>query len=802
MATSPSISGYRFGPFALYVRSGELTRNGRRIRLQEKPCSLLLALMEHPGEVITRAELRDRLWRDDTFVDFEDGLNTAMRKLREALGDDPQNPRFIETVRGRGYRLLTDVVPVLGSGGHEEEPEVSAPFAAPAAPQNLEAAAVTGVAPQSTRRRWRIGYLLAVCAIAASGVGLWYWLTHARAVLSYGDRGPVLIADFANQIAGPDYAAALHTALDVSLEQSGKVNLYSDAQKRNVLRLMEQPTDSAITTNLGLEICRREGIRALVLPAITRSGPDLLVTAQLVDPTTGLTVRSYAERAKDSNHLLDAVDEIAVDLRHDLGESRLAIHQSHAPLPQVTTHSLAALEDYADGSKLFGEGHIANAVRLYQAALAADPDFAMAHAALGYVDYSFFLNEPAQGKAEFRKALSLSSRTTAHERAWIELRFAESQGRIADALRLYQAYVEKYPGDWGARYSYARLLRMNGHARQALDIYQELLRETPDDPGVWIEIATAYKMMDWWPQAIQSYEKAFSLDPHELTVTNINQEYGFTLVENHQDAKAEQVFTTQMHDPDHFADGERALALLDLYHGRYASARQRLQLALAKTTDPFSVARIRYMLAVAADGEGNHREQIAQLDRIAATLNSIGPRVEYGSLVGQAYARAGETAKAQKILAMVAPLVNERVEDEVTYAQLLKAEVAAATGHDQTAIEFLNPPDPENSDADATLTRESLGYIYQKLGRRDEAMQWEQQFVSGRGSQALGWEPQQRLQETEYTLAVDYQQKGDLAAARAELTLLEEQWDHPDPDLTLVRKVQQLKSELATAHQG
>jgi Tol biopolymer transport system component/DNA-binding winged helix-turn-helix (wHTH) protein len=109
--------GCRFGPFELDFRSLELRRNGRRVRLQEKPLRILIALAERPGEVITRAELRERLWSQDTFVAFEDGLNTAVRKLRETLGDDPQTPRYIETVRGRGYRLMMDTRPIGAENG-------------------------------------------------------------------------------------------------------------------------------------------------------------------------------------------------------------------------------------------------------------------------------------------------------------------------------------------------------------------------------------------------------------------------------------------------------------------------------------------------------------------------------------------------------------------------------------------------------------------------------------------------------------------------------------------------------------
>ena len=102
----------RFGVFELDLRSGELRRQGLRIRLQEQPFQVLAMLLEHPGEVMTREELRKKLWPADTFVDFEHGLNKDINKIREALGDRAESPRFIETVPRRGYRF---VAPVSGS---------------------------------------------------------------------------------------------------------------------------------------------------------------------------------------------------------------------------------------------------------------------------------------------------------------------------------------------------------------------------------------------------------------------------------------------------------------------------------------------------------------------------------------------------------------------------------------------------------------------------------------------------------------------------------------------------------------
>lgn len=795
MAMSALLSGYRFGPFTLDLRSGELTKNGRRIRLQEKPRSLLVAFAERPGEVITRAELRERLWPDDTFVDFEDGLNTAMRKLREALEDDPQSPRFIETVRGRGYRFLADVEPIAPPAGPLTDGEAETGTGLPS--QSI--APGEAIPPRAAPRRGlRVLYFLLGCAVAAAAGALWFWLAHTPPVFSYGVSEPVLIADFDNQTGDPRFDRALGMALTVSLEQARNLNVYSRLQTETALRFMKQNTDEPITAAVGREICQRESLHGLIVPGITRAGRQYRLTAQLIDPSSGVAVRSYAETAADEDRILPALDSISTDILRDLGESRYTIRTSHRPLPQVTTPSIQALEDYAQGTEMFHDGRTDNAQRLYKAAIAIDPDFAMAHAALGYLDYSFFLNRPTPGEQEFRTALALSGRTTEREHAWIELRYAESQGRIADALELYRLYLQRFPGDADARYSYAHLLRMNGHAQESVPMYLQLARQESDDSGLWIELATAYSQLHQWNPSIQAYEKAFALEPSRLLIANINREYGFTLIRAGDQAKAEQVFSAMLADPDNYPQGERSLALLDMVRGQYASARRRLMLALPGSHDPFAVARIRYLLAAVDAAQGNQRDQIAQLDRAMTVFDSLGLKVFYGALIGQAYARAGATGKARAILNRIAPIANDRIEDQVAYLGLLKAEVAVASGDPQGALQFLRPPPPDDDAAPAVCTREALAHVYQAMGRRDEAIAWYAQFVS---AGAQGWEPERYMPTAQFTLAQDYAQSGNRAAAIGSVSQLLDEWKNADPGLPLLASARHLRDQLLATHQ-
>src|ERR1700719_5331993 len=99
----------RFGISEVDLQAGELRKQGYKVKLQEQPFQVLVMLLEHPGEVVTREELQKKLWPADTFVDFERGLNRAINKLREALGDDADRPRFIETLPRRGYRFVAPV---------------------------------------------------------------------------------------------------------------------------------------------------------------------------------------------------------------------------------------------------------------------------------------------------------------------------------------------------------------------------------------------------------------------------------------------------------------------------------------------------------------------------------------------------------------------------------------------------------------------------------------------------------------------------------------------------------------------
>src|SRR4029077_7792863 len=470
----------KFGPFIVDLAAGEVRKNGSRIRLQEKPLRVLMLLAERQGQLVTRTELKQHLWPEDTFVDFETGLNTAVSKLRDALSDKADSPRYIETIPRRGYRFLAPVEfqaraagPAPAAAVPTLDKDHAPPQVAPAAP----APAASNAKPPARTTIWISLAAAIAIAIIAGGA---YWLTHGRPALSFHSRDSVLLADFENQTGDPRFDSALATAFTVSIEQSRYANVFPRMELDAVLKRMGRPQNERVTPTLGREICQRENVRALIASSITRTGQEYALTAQLIDPKTGDTVRAYTERSYGEDHILEALDVLSRDVREALGESLYQIHRTDKPLPQVTTKSLSALQQYADGERLWRLGKFQDATTLFKAAIASDPEFAMAHAALGGADYSYIYNAPDEGQAEYEKALSLISRSTTRERMIIETKYANDRGHVNDADQLFRLYLNSYPDDAPMRVNYANLLRKNGRQQEAIEQFKQVLQLAPD----------------------------------------------------------------------------------------------------------------------------------------------------------------------------------------------------------------------------------------------------------------------------------------------------------------------------------
>ena len=789
----------KFGPFEVEPSLGELRKNGVRIPIQEKPLRVLTALLERQGDLVTRAELHQHLWQGETFVDFDTGLNTAVRKLRSALGDESESPHYIETLPKRGYRFLAHVEFVNGTveTNNSLPGVVSSPPATHSAKKGTigSAESMTGIRVLRIRR-WlgRVVLLVAAMLITVSGVVA--WLTYSRPVYSFNSRDSVLIANFENQTGDPRFDQALETAFTVSMEQSRHANVFPRGRLASVLALMGKSSGERITPALGREICQRENIRGLITSSITRTGEEYALSAELIDPQSGDTVRSYSERSYGEGHILDALDVIAADIRRDLGESLYQIHENTKPLPQVTTASLDALREYADGSAMWHQGKYLDAVTLFRAAVLADPDFAMAHAALGNAYYSFIYNDSGKGDDEYQKALALTKRTTERERMYIQVNYVDSQGHFDEADGLYRFYLQRYPDDWTMLGDYARLLRTHGHADEAIEQYKEMLRVAPRDARTELELATAYKTLGRFQESIGAYTQAFQIDPSIMTAGDVSREYGMALILNGEMPKAEALFTSLVSNQATRESGLRSMALLDLYRGKYSGARSLLEEALAYDeglkTEVVSVAREHLQLAILAEGQGNARVAQQQLDSAIANFKTLSPKVILGAWIGSEYARVGLVRQAERIEKTIAPLVDEKNPEQVAYDHYLQGEIALLHGENNNAIQLFSL---SNQEKNTPFSMEGLARAYQQSGRMDEAVNQYERFLT-MPDYGLLWEPQQRWIAAHYTLASDDLAMGKPAKARAALDPLLALWKDADPDLPLRKQAISLNQHL------
>jgi eukaryotic-like serine/threonine-protein kinase len=790
MVTRPLL---KFGPYEVDLTQGELRKDGVRVPLQEKPFRLLVAVAERQGEIVTRAELQQHLWEGEAFGDFDNGLNTAVRKVRMALGDESDSPQYVETIPRRGYRFLVPVEIVQEKPPGPRllrERATDHPSATSPRPEKI---AVVLPTTRSRHGPRNVALVTAAALVVVSAVVV--WLAYGRPVFSFNARDSVLIADFENQTGDPRFDQALETAFTVSLAQSRHANVFPRVRLPEILALMGKPPQQPITPVVGREICLRENIRGLITVSITRTGDEYRLSAQLIDPQTGETVRSYTQRSNGEGHLLDALDTIAADVRRDLGESLYQIHKNTRPLPEVTTASLPALQEYADGGSLWHKGQYKDAVSLYRTAVETDPDFAMAHAALGNAYYSYIYNDTTKGNEEYQKALALVPRTTSRERMSIQADYADNQGHVEDAESLYQLSLQRYPDDWGTLLSYARLLRMNGRAQESIAQYETLLRMAPDDERLHVELATAYESLGRSREAVGEYKRAFQIDPPYLNSGNVSREYGMALILNGDLPKAEALFSSQLQSAKTREDGLRSMALLDLYRGSYESARSLLHQALeldAKADAPVSLAREHLQLAMIAAGEADTRGESDQLDAAIESLKAVDVKAILGAWIGSVCARDGFVDQAEKIEAAIAPLVDEKSPEQLAYLAFLQGEIALQHGDNAKAIQMFTLAEQQKS---SPFTMEALAHAYQKSGDTARAVAQYEKFVAA-PQKALLWEPQQRWLAAHYVLASDYVAMGDRTRAKTALDPLLTLWKDADANLPLHKDALALDAQI------
>ena len=506
MQTHPGIV-YQFGPFEVNVASGELLKNGRRIKLQEQPCRLLVALLENPGEVITREELRSRLWPGDTFVDFDGSLRVAIRKLREALDDNADHPRYIETVPKRGYRFLV--------------PEVRRVDAA------QEAAALEGAEPRdgalrddletlktgAKATRW---WTVSGAAILIIGIGLAAGgrMVFSRKVHALTDKDTIVLADFANATGDPVFDGTLRQGLSVQLEQSPFLSIVPDDKIQQTLGLMGQPVDAKLIPAIAREVCQRTASAAVLDGSIGKIGTQYLLTLKAVNCESGKTLASTEAQASDENHVLNALGKMSVEIRNKLGESLSTIQKFDTPLEEATTPSLEALKAYSSAMQTVRTKGPEAATPFFKHAVELDPNFAVVYAYLGVMASTTL--EPSLSVEYRTKAYELRDRASEAEKYWITATYHKGvTGNIPKAIEACDLWIQAYPrSEMPHLYVGAAVLPVVGQYERAADEITEGVRLRPDFALAYAFRIRAYIALNRFDEANATYAEAVERKLH------------------------------------------------------------------------------------------------------------------------------------------------------------------------------------------------------------------------------------------------------------------------------------------------
>ncbi len=444
----------RFGAFEFVSASLELSRAGRPVKLAPMPARLLALLAARGGELVTREELRAALWGDSTFVDFEGSLNFCVNQLRTALGDRADEPRFIETLRGRGYRF---VAPVERSSVDRR-------------------ATVSRPVPRGRSRH--VTFFAALAAVLSVGSVL-VARGDSRSPIPDGRGASLAVLPFQSAADDPNQRHLGRGISDAVASSLVKVDVVRVAPATSVRSMRLKGKED-------LDIARSLGVHSILTGSIARSGERLTVTARLREgPSWHVTWQQQYDRPFDE--FFDIRADIAQRIADTLDVS-LSLEQRRllAERPTRSAHAYDLLLRAAEYYRRQRAQDYDNAIALYRRAIEADPDFALAHGTLANALIQRWMHRRHQpelrGEAlrSAQRALDLDPNVP---QAYKALGMIYSTlGRLEESQQAYQRALELWPDFGAVVHNLGRLAVQRGEWSEALRWQRRMMRLFPHDP--------------------------------------------------------------------------------------------------------------------------------------------------------------------------------------------------------------------------------------------------------------------------------------------------------------------------------
>lgn len=787
-ARSQASPTLRFDVFVLDLGAGEIYKSGRKIKLQEQPFQVLTILLEQPGQVVTREQLRERLWREDTFVDFDHSLNTAVKKLRQALNDEANKPRFIETLPKRGYRYVGPAV-VGGAPAELSRDGESGSIANENAGQPETGPTRIPEAARSASVRSKFAISAAVLAIALGASA--YFVLHRRSPLT--EKDTIVISDFLNSTGDPVFDDTLKQGLAVQLAQSPFLSILSEEKVHDTLKLMGRVPGERLTPDIARDLCQRAGSTAAIDGSIAQLDEEYVLGLNAVNCHTGENLAREQITSEDKRHVLAALGKAAQELRGKLGESFSSIQKYDTPIEQATTPSLEALQALSLAMKTARESGEVKSIPYFKRAIELDPNFALAHARLG-AEY-IGLGEPGQSAESIQKAYELKERVSDPERFNITaLYHAAVTGDLVKANQICELWARAYPRDefphllMGLNYEYL------GRYEQAISEDLKAIQLNPDYVVTYSNLMEVYTPLNRLEEAKATYRKALErkLDGPYLHTDM----YVVAFLENDAAEMQRQIgLANSMPGAEDWLFSQQSDT--SALSGRLTKAREfsRRAVESAQRNDLNEVAAIWRMNAAVREVEfGNAnlaREAVEESLRLADTRDSE-------VIAALVLARSGDAARAQALAGSLEKRFPQNTELNSYWLPSIHAAIQLDRGKPADTIKTLEPaiafelayPRPQLEGGSLMYPAYLRGQAYLLLHRGSEAAGEFQKFIDQRaavvncplGAVAHLW------------LGRAHAEEGNVTAAHKSYEDFLTLWKDADPDIPILR---QAKSEFA-----
>jgi TolB-like protein/DNA-binding winged helix-turn-helix (wHTH) protein len=461
----------RFGAFEINLQSGELRKNGMRLRLSGQPFQVLAVLVERPGEMVTREELQSKLWPADTFVDFEHGLNNAVARIREVLDDSPDTPRYVETIPRRGYRFIADVSSsVAARGGQTSSPtgsgeDAGLPAVAPPTPSGAEPARSRLSLGKNVKLFLAGGLCLAVLLPVALKISSWRKSRRGDTPAQIQSIAVLPLENLSGDPSQEYFADGMTDALITKL--AGIRGLRVISRTSTMLYKGKRKNLS--------DIARELDVDGVVEGTVARSNDQVRITAQLIyaPRDSHLWSASFTGSMRD---VLELEDKVAGDIANQIGDNLGQRERDGLRKPRTT--NLEAYDAYLKGVYSLNKqtpDDVSAAIRYFREAIEKDQEFAMAYARLS-LSYEALSQTSEMPSAETYKPAKLAAQKAvalddnldqAHEVVAGIAAYYEWDWDKAEAE--YKRAIQLNPNSATAHIAYSYLLQILGRSRESLE---------------------------------------------------------------------------------------------------------------------------------------------------------------------------------------------------------------------------------------------------------------------------------------------------------------------------------------------